>query len=899
MNQKGNMLVIMLAILATVSAATLAGFGNLQLFDINGIHLTNQKKNLYVAEGTRAIAIQIVQKYLRDYPLDSQTLDVYSANMTADLQAKLPPLVPVGNTVDTISVRLVAQPESQLVGSGVFRGMYAPQSLVAMNYRISSGSGENHVVNTINTTMSLAEVGLFQFMYFIDLATIGFSPGPVMTIDGRIHANGDLCLSAGSQLNIAKITAAGRLMHANSWTGHDNCGLSQKPYPSDPSDTVFIASSPDMASKKVLTGAPFSPNNDNGCVNCANSGLNWLAYSKSNWNMYALDGASGVPKLSLPIPTGGAAQIGAWGSDIFTGASNLNTLRFLVDPVHPALDSAEFRKQKFSNQADIRIIDGVWYLKDLNVASSWPGLPVWSDHPGRYTDSFGLAVGQRDLKERWGWTALPKRFSYYDYDESTKSLTGDSYGVVSYGTMAPTVASNWRPAHELRDGVDGGFWSTGTWSYFRSRICEYGIPPTLPYVYQDTRPAPAATLTTPAAGGYYLYDIPMSCSQGWSTWTRGAGSALLNGTRSGFNDPHVKTWADANSTAWPYPLTPYTPLAGSTNLGHILPMNVDVEQFQLALSDITAGELGSYFTGAGRSFNGIIFVTATWPGSEDGYSPAGVPSLWPAQWDYDPGARTSASQQLNVPQQLCSNAKTLLTEVGAGDPFDRADGKNTFLIPNCASYPNSIKAYVNAIRIHSGKTLNPAVLTKGLSIVSNIPVYIMGDFNSSSRTDNSTITPWVPSLIAGDQITFLSNGWSDINSSWFAFSNAPGPAVRTAMNTTYNLSTIGGFNVAQSPWWAAAQGAHSVPAIIEDWAGKDLNYTGSIVLGFYPVYYRGGRYYYNYDWLDTTSRQPYNLATYRAGNRTLHFDPHLEIPSHQPPGAPVFFTSSLLNWKAH
>ena len=50
-----------------------------------------------------------------------------------------------------------------------------------------------------------------------------------------------------------------------------------------------------------------------------------------------------------------------------------------VDPVF-VRDQQAIRQLKLAFQADIRIIDGVWYFNTGD--GSFPGLAIYSDHPG-------------------------------------------------------------------------------------------------------------------------------------------------------------------------------------------------------------------------------------------------------------------------------------------------------------------------------------------------------------------------------------------------------------------------------------------------------------------------------------------------------------------------------------
>jgi hypothetical protein len=322
-------------------------------------------------------------------------------------------------------------------------------------------------------------------------------------------------------------------------------------------------------------------------------------------------------------------------------------------------------------------------------------------------------------------------------------------------------------------------------------------------------------------------------------------------------------------------------------------MNFDIAEFQNALRDTTAGELGSYF-GAGRMmggpFNGILWISNEWPGSLTGFSPQNQPQAPPqltntellATGDLSQPLATSfapgAAQQA-LPYPLCSESL-------AGQPFDQFDNGGTpvadFKIPPCASYSTgAIKAnYPTNVRIINGYALDTTLLTKGFSLVSNVGMYLQGEYNTNSDTTTATSTPWIPAMLAADQITFLSNNWDDANSSW---ADPLHTAPRIATSTPYNLAVLMG--------WARSSTSmtlHVFPSMMEDWRTATITFNGSTVVGYYPVYERYGRYY------DFTNPD----YVYRSGPRILDFDKHFQFTVNQPPGAPLFFVSSLLDWKA-
>jgi hypothetical protein len=123
----------------------------------------------------------------------------------------------------------------------------------------------------------------------------------------------------------------------------------------------------------------------------------------------------------------------------------------------------------------------------------------------------------------------------------------------------------------------------------------------------------------------------------------------------------------------------------------------------------------------------------------------------------------------------------------------------------------------------------------GITIVSDNPVYVQGDFNSgktsSSQPPSNTGDPTdpdvsgytrQPSAIMGDAVTLLSNSWIDANSGAQLSS-------RVASNTTVNAAMVAG-NVPSNG--AYSGGGENFVRLLEDWTTKTFTYYGSMICLF-------------------------------------------------------------------
>ena len=841
-NENGQVMLFSSLLIATISLVGVVGLYQYSASNTNNQSFLNQQKTFYISEGVRKIALAQLGGYLQ------VSSNYTSAILTQKLQTDLPPMVPAGYTLQTVSVNLINYVPNSVLPSGPFAGMQSP--VTTLNLVLTVKSTQTNVTSTVTSTLSLGSIYPFQFMLFADMPYADWEPGPPMEMLGRVHINGDVCLGAAIELKIGIITASGRVMD-----GADGRCL----YPSGYSGTAKIATNSLFTSFNTLLA-----NGDSGCTNCAGTGQAWQVYARNRWGVNVQDKTLGAQALHLPgAGTQNRTQFGISGNS-FAAISNQTNTRFSLDPPI-ATDTATISPQKYSNNADIRVIDGVWYLRDPANQSSWPGLPIWSDHPGRADAVFSppivgvtktVAVGQDDIRAFWAargagftWAASgPKRFSFYEYDTVNLSISTDNTGILSYGNLGfSAIASpklspaGWLPT------------TTGP-----SAICPGSVV---------ICPAPSSLVAA--------VNSPLACNAGTKVLACGPGvvdpgaaTFILNATRGGFRDQHLQF---------------DSPAPNQVPRSKIYPMNFDVGQFQTALGDTAVGELGSYFGAGklmGRKFNGIIYITGTWPGSLNGFG-TGQPTEYPYQGsvnDVNQMGSVSANQQTALPYNLCS--KSGASGGAAGQPFDQVVSvlppatTVRFRIPDCASYPGTITAYPNALRVYNGANFNAAVMPSGLSLVTNLPMYLVGDYNTNSNVTTSTSTPWLPAMLGNDSFYLFSNAWTDANDNW---TNPPSYTARNASTTSLNTAILTGY-------MRKANGLqyNGVTAFLEDWSNESMNLTGSVMIGFYPVYHLGA---------------PVIGMVYWAPNRNYVFDPHLSLLSNQPPGTLVYPVSAVSTWQ--
>jgi len=180
--------------------------------------------------------------------------------------------------------------EVRSISGGPNQGLVASISTITMDVTATS-LGE-----TVSLTrdVQLVSIPMFQFAFFSE-GNLSFFPGPAQ-MDGRVHANGDLFLSANDVDLVfqSRVSAAGEIIRAKLGNGYN------PPW----NGTVKIPTSPEGcrgtqpacralgASEGSKTAGPTSADNPN-----------WVALSESTYNGFILNGDTGAKTLRLPFVT--------------------------------------------------------------------------------------------------------------------------------------------------------------------------------------------------------------------------------------------------------------------------------------------------------------------------------------------------------------------------------------------------------------------------------------------------------------------------------------------------------------------------------------------------------------------------------------------------------------------
>ena len=142
--------------------------------------------------------------------------------------------------------------------------------------------------------------------------------------------------------------------------------------------------------------------------------------------------------------------------------------------------------------------------------------------------------------------------------------------------------------------------------------------------------------------------------------------------------------------------------------------------------------------------------------------------------------------------------------------------------------PGPSPSELSAVRLTEGANLytggpsNATTLPYGLTVATDNPLYIKGDY---STTINSTTHYPVPASIAADAVTILSNSWNDANSSLDMTTKRVASA--THINAAIMTGNVQSTN--QTTGVGYSGGLENFPRLLENWSGKTFTYEGSLV----------------------------------------------------------------------
>jgi len=163
----------------------------------------------------------------------------------------------------------------------------------------------------------------------------------------------------------------------------------------------------------------------------------------------------------------------------------------------------------------------------------------------------------------------------------------------------------------------------------------------------------------------------------------------------------------------------------------------------------------------------------------------------------------------------------------------------------------------------------------GLTIATPDPVYIVGDYNTTSDGANfskgvNSTTFTRPAAVLGDSINVLSTAWVDANSL---------SPTRIAADTTINAAFLSGIVPTGNGFYSG--GVENFTRFLENWSGKNFYYNGSMVVMFNSQ----------------IAKAPYGGAgVYSPPSRHWAFDVNFLDVNKLPPATPQVLLIDRLAW---
>ena len=936
--EQGMALVTALLVLLLISSM-IVGMSFLVLTDQKlGGNNADRQQAFYGAEaGMESLTTSLQDAFANNYALSAADITTIVSN-TQTTTTNLPGmqfLNPDGTngfminfTPDTAASNL-GNPTAvnHTILSGTYAGLVG--LLTPYTLQVTSRTPFGSEVRLQRTVQTVA-IPVFQFGIFSD-TDLSFFAGPNFDFGGRVHTNGNLWLAEGDGSTLTmrdKVTAVGEVVRTNLENGW--------PLTTAYNGAVSITKNPGSGPFNALAQGQGSTTGTSWFGNIAGTQEPAFQIVSNSYNGNVGDGATGVKTLDLTIATpaiGGTAidmlrlpqqgefaanpgklkeryysqaslrvMLSDYGADGTCATSDLNFLDYASpnaagDPVDLASLAWDNTSPNGAGVGPVGKVPTAAWLANKGV-SVFP-LPV--------SDAQGGGAGYKPADGYWVQKWFPIETGCIKIDYQTKAglvwvdvtqqilnlgFTGRNLNSQTPATMA--IAGNKVPN---RLGLPGGQIGASACAdpspnaiirlarvrdnpSTANNVGGCGAPYSIngtdyvPNVLYDTREAilrddALAATQLPLAGAMHYVELDVNNLDRWFTGALAGSGGLANNT-TGYTVYFSDRRGDRVDPAPPPSVGVGAKKSGAWGYDDIVNPNDSNSCPDGVLQG--AEDFESDFT-HGTDLN-----------------PPPVARI------YDTGFPSDPTVLLNNPTlwtvsaaktPIWINAGTLAFGVGATNPIQNS--------PKCGAKGNN---WPYAIALNSGDLrLNPPVYFRralklvngstislgvcdgvscGLSVVSENPVYVQGDYNAGAN--GNFATPFVAAAVMGDAVTLLSKSWNDVNS--FAFPYALGS--RAAATTTYRTAIVGGKTIPfkQPTTGTVGQdfgtdgGVHNFLRYLENWGGQTLWYKGSIVALFYSHQAAGSFKCCN--------------TVYSPPSRGYSFQTEFLTPSLLPPRTPMF-----------
>ncbi|MFH1497011.1 MAG: hypothetical protein ABII82_04215 [Verrucomicrobiota bacterium] len=195
---------------------------------------------------------------------------------------------------------------------------------------------------------------------------------------------------------------------------------------------------------------------------------------------------------------------------------------------------------------------------------------------------------------------------------------------------------------------------------------------------------------------------------------------------------------------------------------------------------------------------------------------------------------------------------------------------------------------LNGTKIPDRSAVDPAdsSLPEGLTLATNAPVYVAGNFNADGNLNTGSMTQpeggdEAPAAIVADAINVLSNAWIDGSGKPAGDATSSSTSRPNAAHTEVSAAFLTGIVSSSSNNNSDySGGVENYPRFHENWGGRSLRYRGSIVALFESEIARG----------------KWSAAKYGAPNREWGFNSMFGNGQY-PPGTPIVRTYRRLDYR--
>jgi len=740
--------------------------------------------------------------------------------------------------------RILAQPtETKQVPSGPFQGLVGLVTPYEITVTARSlGGGEVRMRRTMQTV----GVPVFQFGIFSE-NDLSFHAGDNFSFGGRVHSNQNVFIAAASGATLTlsdRISAVGEVVRT-----HFANGRSSSSYTG--SVRVARASGCEAPPKAFTSSCRNLGANEGSLVGNIGSAPNpnWtsLSLGLSNYNSYIRTGLTGARALELPLVSDGA-----------------NPIDIIRRPNPASPDPPTLRPQRFYNLASLRIL-----LSD--TAAELTALP----------DTVGTPVSLEDA-------SLP----------------------VAAGSF-PLAGSNGNPRQGYRSAsgtaLTGGYIlinrqsTSGTWSDVTNEILALGISGRNLWSTSCTvDPHPNAIIRI------------QRVKEGPATGTCGSGATSAPRTDFWPNtlyDPREGLRRDVESSSQndmylggvihyvEFDVNNYKRWIEGT-LGSSGPGSQDETGYVVYFSDrrtnksaagVETGEYGwedFVNTDSVSTPNGVLNVGEDMNGDGTLQTYGNIPR---------PGSYVGG---VWTPYTVVAPVTSSPAPWGSGSPINSGVNVWGSRVNSGVARANRAVFFRRALKlVNGGLNQLPANGPQGLTVASENPVYVQGNYNACGTPTQSCSSNGFASgnhksaAIIADAVTLLSRTWNDKNS----FVNPHDVDGRMAGTTWYRMGVISGKGI-NFPFpnnnsgdpvnFGSDGGAHNFLRFLENWgsSGVTVNYVGSMV----SLY---------------TSRQAVGSwkccggSVYNPPSRSAFFDEEFLDPTLLPPRTPMFRDINTLTFR--